>query len=151
MSAAARSALLAICEGVTPPALASWPARFTRRPDDARLEAMAGKSRVVELTEQAEREYPLTWNSTRRLWIAELSLRVRYELGPGLRVETAQTAIGEDFRALVKALANPANWATALNRVVIGDRPPTTVEVPGAAGAVPAVLRVLPFRYQFYA
>jgi len=151
VSAAARAALLTICEGVLPPTLGlGWPGRFTRRQGAVQLEQLVGKSRVVDLTEQAEREYPLTWNASRRLWVAELSLRVRYELTQGVDAEQASVLIGEDFRAFVKALANPANWPVSVVRILIGDRAPATVNVPGAAGAVPAVIRALPFRYQFY-
>ena len=151
MSAAARAALLTICEGVTPTTLASWPAAFTRRPDDARLEAMVGKSRVLELSDALEQEYPLTWNSTRRLWVAECSLRVRYELGVGVKRETAAAAMGADFRALVKAASNGTAWRPSLNQVSIGDRPASFIPVAGAGDVSPAVIMTIPIRYQFYA
>ena len=149
MSATARERIMRIVGATVPPSAHGLPLRFTRCPQQVSLDEIAGASRVYELTQADEREVPLTWGGSLRLWVAEASVRIRYEAPQGVAAEDLRRIAHEDARAIHKALTTPSAWAGEVDSILAGAITDDAVE--GTPGATVAVVVSVPLVYQFFA
>lgn len=149
MSATARERILSIVGATVPPAAYGLPQRFTRAPAQSRLDDMIGACRVYELTQADEREVPLTWGGSTRLWVADAEVRLRYEAAQGHALEDLRRVAHADARAVHKALTTPSAWAGDVDSLIAGTI--TDDDVQGVQAAPVALVVSIPVTYQFFA